>query len=112
MADIYTVRVLGYLGGANTVSNLVSVSASGPVATTTITGDIRWSVKGTFSSATVTLQVKDPNGVYAVVSGSSITAAKDQIFTFPRYCRNTFRTSSTLSTTDILLSIWSQGANG
>lgn len=118
MALIYEAEIAGNTrkslalsSSDKTVSNLVSASVSTPTATTTITGDVRFAVTGTFSSATVTLQVRDPNGVYAVVSGSSITAATQTVFSFPPKAKNVFRAGITASTTDVLLSLWLQGGN-
>jgi len=112
MADIYTNRILGILGGTTGINTLTSTSASGGVATTTITGDIWFDIRGTFSSANIALQVRNPNGVYASVSGTTITAAAQQYISFPQYARNTFRFLVGPSTTDTLLSIWVVGANG
>jgi hypothetical protein len=113
MAEIYAAKVYGVLGGGATNSNLVTASgtASIGVATTTITGDIRMHLLGTFSSTTAKLQIKDPNGVYADVSGGSATAAVQKVFAFPQHCRNTFRTLLSQSSTAFNLSIWLQGAN-
>jgi len=118
MANIYESRIstntrnlLAFTSSDKTVSNLVSASVSVPTATTTITGNVRFAVAGTFSSATVTLEVRDPNGVYAVVSGSSITAAATTLFSFPPKAKNIFRAGITGSAADVLLSLWLQGGS-
>ena len=112
MTEIYASKVYGILGGGATISNLISASgtASVALATTTITGDVRMAVLGTFGSATVSLQIRDPNGVYAEVSGSPITAAAQNLFSFPQYCRNTFRVNRSQSAANTNLAIWLQGA--
>ena len=113
MTQIYSAKVAKALGGGYTRSVLTSVSgsASTAFATISIVGDIRMAVTGTFQSATVSLQVRDPNGVYAEVSGSPITAAKDVVFSFPQYCKNTFRVSHGQTAAKPNLSVWLQGSD-
>ena len=113
MADIYTARTYGILGGGATNANLVSASGSGSAAfaTTTITGDVWWKIAGTFSSATVSLQIKDPNGVYTEVAASPTTSAEEATFSFPAYTRNTCRVNVSQTSATSNLSLWVQGAN-
>ena len=113
MTAIYVGNINKLLGGGFTKSVLTSASgtASAAFATLSVVGDIRMVVTGTFQSATVSLQVRDPNGVYAEVSGSPITAAKQVVFSFPRYCQNTFRVSHSQTAAAPILSVWLQGSD-
>jgi hypothetical protein len=107
-AKIY--HVVG--GGAD---NSTMTSAAGTVAanlaTTSITGDVWWDVKGTFASTTVTLQAADPNGVFQPILGSPTTSAEQTLFSFPQYSRRAYRVGLTQSSSAYSLAIWLAGAN-
>jgi len=112
MAEIYTNRLLGLVGGAGTVDSLTSAVTTGSAvfATTTITGDVWWKVAGTFASATVSLQVRDPNGVYTQIAASPTTSAEEATFSFPQYAKGIYRFNVSQTSASASLSLWIKGA--
>ena len=112
MAEIYTNRLLGLVGGAGAVDSLTSAVGSGSAvfATTTITGDVWWKIAGTFASATVSLQLKDPNGVYTEIAASPTTSAEEATFAFPQYSKGIYRVNVSQSSATATLSLWLKGA--